>query len=395
MELVMEMIGAQQHAGNGQTSRTFRAAGGVIGRNDNCDWVIPDPRRYLSGQHAEISYRDGSFYLTDVSSNGVSLRDSGERLGRGQPHRIEHGAVFCLGEFEIRARIQQDPADFEAQVGKPVPAGQIIPDDAFLDLDPLRALDQQEHQPVLDDYSSSLGTALVDESRGDYARIDMESLRVPELVQPAPQPQPVQTPPPVTEASGGFWQALGQELGLALHDMPAEQREAVALQAASLLGQCIAGLQQSLRTRSELKNELRLAQTTIATAGNNPLKSQPHARDALASLLGGQAGRQSARQLVKRAFHDLQAHQVALLAGSRAAVGAIHEQFAPEQLLLRFERSEQRSWLPTSGSRWRAYKRLHRRLQEDGNWGEQHFVREFARAYEEQARLVATLHAEA
>ena len=44
------------------------------------------------------------------------------------------------------------------------------------------------------------------------------------------------------------------------------------LQAARLLKQSVAGLQQSLRTRSELKNELRLALTTVQSAGNNPLK---------------------------------------------------------------------------------------------------------------------------
>ncbi|MBW6824392.1 hypothetical protein KXS30_24315, partial [Salmonella enterica subsp. enterica serovar Weltevreden] len=87
----------------------------------------------------------------------------------------------------------------------------------------------------------------------------------------------------------------------------------------------------SLRTRSELKNELRLALTTVQSAGNNPLKHSVDSAEALNALLrGGRPGQLSAEQAVSRAFRDIQAHQVALLAASRAAVKAMFEQFSPE-----------------------------------------------------------------
>ena len=109
----------------------------------------------------------------------------------------------------------------------------------------------------------------------------------------------------------------------------------------------VAGLQQSLRTRSELKNELRLALTTVQSAGNNPLKHSADASEALNALLrGGKPGQLSAEQAVGRAFRDLQAHQVALLAASRAAVHAMFEQLAPEQLALRFEREGRKPCSP-------------------------------------------------
>jgi type VI secretion system protein ImpI len=58
--------------------------------------------------------------------------------------RIEHGSTYVLGDFEIRARLVRDPATFDGEVGRPRAAGSIIPDDAFLDLDPLNAIEQQE-----------------------------------------------------------------------------------------------------------------------------------------------------------------------------------------------------------------------------------------------------------
>ncbi len=392
MELVFDMVGAQQFVPGLLTTKTFKQAGGVIGRAEGCDWVIPDRKRVLSGRHAVVNYRDGAFFLTDTSSNGIQLKDSGASLVKGQPQRIEHGSVYCLGDFEIRARLIQDPARFEGDIGRPQPAGTIIPDDAFLDLDPLVAMDQQERiYAEVDDLDLTLVAPQRQAQQRDYARIDTESLPLRELVMPPTAAEPKREPEP-ERLPPGFWERFGEALGIDLGGMDEDQRQALALNAARLLKQSVAGLQQSLRTRSELKNELRLALTTVQSAGNNPLKHSADASEALNALLrGGKPGQLSAEQAVGRAFRDLQAHQVALLAASRAAVHAMFEQLAPEQLALRFEREGRKPLLATAGSRWRAYRRLHHSLGQDADWSERLFARDFAKTYEEQVRLIATL----
>ena len=109
---------------------------------------------------------------------------------------------------------------------------------------------------------------------------------------------------------------------------------------------------------SELKNELRLAQTTVQGTSKNPLKFAVDPSEALRILLQpSKPGHLPADQAVSRAFRDLQAHQVALLAASRAAVRGTLEHFSPEQLILRFER-DNKPLIATSGSRWRAYRPL-------------------------------------
>ncbi|MBO3277355.1 type VI secretion system-associated FHA domain protein TagH [Pseudomonas schmalbachii] len=392
MELVFEMVSAQQFVPGLLTSKSFRQAGGLIGRAEECDWAIPDGKRHLSNHHARVSYRDGAFYLTDISSNGIHLKDSGARLPRGEPQRIEHGSVYCLGDFEIRARLVQDPELFDGQIGRPLEAGSIIPDDAFLDLDPLIALDQEEPVHGQDDDLAMFGDAAAMQPRADYARIDMESLPLPELV-----PAPIETAPaPAAEADPDkFWKRFGEALGIDICHLDQDSREDLAVQTARLLWQSIAGLQQSLRTRSELKNELRLALTTVQSAGNNPLKQAIDNREAMAALLlAGRPGQLPAEQAIARAFRDLQAHQVAMLSASRAALRATLEHFAPESLALRFERDGHRSLLPGSGGLWRAFSRYHRSLQQDDDWSERLLARDFARTYEEQVRLIATLDTE-
>ncbi|AMR65170.1 type VI secretion system-associated FHA domain protein TagH [Aquipseudomonas alcaligenes] len=401
MELVFDIVSAQQYAPGLLTSKSFKKAGGVIGRGEDCDWAIPDSKRILSGRHAQVSYVDGHFYLTDTSSNGVTLKDSGARLPKGEPQRIEHGNVYCLGELEIRARVLQDPAQFEDSIGQVQHAGSIIPDDAFLDLDPIAALQQRPRgYSQLDEFAGLVQAPEEEQARTQYARIDMESLLLPELVAEAapepvvtPRPQPRAMPVAVAEpVADGFWQRFGDALGVKLDDLDAEAREALAVQAARLLKQSVAGLQQSLRTRSELKNELRLALTTVQSAGNNPLKQVGDAGEALSALLrGNKPGALPAEQAVGRAYRDLQAHQVALFAASRTAVQGLFEQFAPEQLCLRFEQ-ERKPLLATSGSRWRAYQRHFRALQKDDDWSQRLFARDFAKTYEEQVRLIATLN---
>lgn len=394
MELVFEMLTTRQFVPAEHCQKTFRRAGGVIGRGEDCDWVIPDRSRHVSLRHMTISYRDGGFFLTDTSSNGVLSGESRARLTKGQAVRVEHGSVYVLGDFELRARLMDDPVSFDGDVGRTYAAGSIIPDDSFLDLDPLNALDQQERVHSDIDELISPGAGIRDgQQRADYARVDMESLRVPELVEdPAAQPAPV---PPVVETerqTDDFWTRFSDALGIEVDDLDQDAREALALNAGRLLRLCVSGLQHNLHTRSELKNELRLSQTTVQGTQRNPLKSAVDAGEALSAFLrSGRPGQLPADLALSRAFHDVQAHQVALMAASRAAIRATLEHFSPEQLSLRFERDNP-PLLATSGSRWRAYGRYHQALRQDNDWSERLLARDFAQAYEEQIRLISTLH---
>ena len=42
-----------------------------VGRDSHLDWTLPDPGRSISGKHCEIRYRDGGYWVHDVSTNGT------------------------------------------------------------------------------------------------------------------------------------------------------------------------------------------------------------------------------------------------------------------------------------------------------------------------------------
>lgn len=80
----------------------------AIGRGQENDWVLPDPERLVSQKHCVIQYKDGRYYLTDLSTNGVELVNAGIRLRRGNSEPLQDGEVIRIGDYEIRARIDFD-----------------------------------------------------------------------------------------------------------------------------------------------------------------------------------------------------------------------------------------------------------------------------------------------
>lgn len=80
-----------------------------IGRNPENDWVLPDPERLVSGQHCVIQLRDGTYYLTDTSTNGVQLVNAGVRMHRGNSEPLRDGELLRVGEYDILVQINGAP----------------------------------------------------------------------------------------------------------------------------------------------------------------------------------------------------------------------------------------------------------------------------------------------
>lgn len=107
MELIVEVVSAERFMLGDNASHRFLPAGGVIGRSSECDWVIPDQTRHLSGRHAIISYEAGQFYVTDISTNGVYLNGP-EALPKNVAVPLQDEDRLVMGEYQFRVRVQMD-----------------------------------------------------------------------------------------------------------------------------------------------------------------------------------------------------------------------------------------------------------------------------------------------
>lgn len=98
--------------------------GGInIGRDQYLDWVLPDPTRFISGTHCEVRYRDGQYWLHDVSTNGTFVNGSEYRLAG--PHRLRSGDRIEIGRYVVAVEIvgepNTEPARDSAAFGRQAP----------------------------------------------------------------------------------------------------------------------------------------------------------------------------------------------------------------------------------------------------------------------------------
>ena len=98
-------------------TKVFGVHGGTLGRATDNDWILPDPDRYLSGKHARIDFRAGTYVLVDTSSNGTYVNGAQVPLGKYHDYVLKDGDYVRLGEYEFLVSIDKSndfPADESA-----------------------------------------------------------------------------------------------------------------------------------------------------------------------------------------------------------------------------------------------------------------------------------------
>ncbi|RMT60882.1 hypothetical protein ALP43_02042 [Pseudomonas azotoformans] len=89
---------------------------------------------------------------------------------------------------------------------------------------------------------------------------------------------------------------------------------------------------------------------------------------------------------------ELQVHQVALLAACRSAMRNARAVFEPSHLLGCFASQGKPAGFFSDGGRWRAYQRYYQRVVAQEQLNDRPLAGDFAKAYEEQVRLISSLH---
>ena len=411
----------------------------AIGRSSDNDWVLPDPERLVSSQHCVIQYKEGRYYLTDNSTNGVELVKAGIRMRRGNSEPLQDGELIRIGDYEIQARIDfnvqvadsqpfagDSPNSFEALMGavvnKPAPAQAPVIAPQFQGASAMDTL------PDLFDFLSP--TAVPPPTAPDHVPSEQHDFRPPTPVvvpgaetpvvsgsvipedwdlfgdtpapvasaPPPPPPPPIIQPPPVVEPAlpvadsqqPDLLQAFLRGAGLDQLRLDKAQAQAQMENIGRSYRLMVEGLIDVLRARASLKGEFRMQQTMIRPAENNPLKFAPNADEALLLLLrhGNQAF-MAPDLAVRDSFDDLRAHQLAVMAGVEAAIKHLLTRFEPAQLEERMGKPGGLSSL-FNGSRqaqyWQQFTELYSNISREAQEDFQDlFGREFSRAYEEHS----------
>jgi type VI secretion system FHA domain protein len=247
---------------------------------------------------------------------------------------------------------------------------------------------------------------------------------------PAPAMPPPMAPPPMRGPVHGHAQSphamgqgpqLGNHTGTFTQQMPALSEDqagafvsmlvaagldpAAARMAAAtpgvhavvgkLLAVAVQGMLEVLKARAEIKSTFRVAGTLFGPAENNPLKFSANGAQALRTLFT--ANNQAYLDPVgafAEGFNDIKVHQIAMMAGMRAAFDSMLQRFNPDELAERFEKRLKRAVLnmPGKGRYWELYRDLYEEWTEDADLNFQRLFGEtFAQAYEEQMRRLTSM----
>jgi len=306
------MIGIQVVSWAGTTPSTpttawFGASGGDIGRSSECTLSLPDPERHISRRHAAVVVKHGRFVLQSLSAN-VALTVDGTPLVPGAERPLEPGMRIALGAYTLQVldepeRLSLPPQAVPVPPPSPPPSPPPQPPRA-----PARAAPP----------ASAMESAAVPQP-GERAEVDFVVGDTGALAR-SPLPPP---------SADDLARALRQGLGVATGTLGPEQARRVG----QLLRAMTRGTLELLTARLVAKRELGAAATQLRARENNPLKFSPDVDAALTHLLGTtEPGFLEPRAAVDEAFDDLRAHQVALLAGMRAALDTVMSRFDPTAL---------------------------------------------------------------
>jgi type VI secretion system protein ImpI len=381
----------------GPLSVTVTGERGIdIGRDQHLDWTLPDPSRYISGKHCEIRYRDGGYWLHDVSTNGTFLNDSDGRL-KG-PYRLRHGDRLTIGQYIILVAI--DGEDRPAQANETAPAPpryhelwmdtgdeappvdprdfRAAPDErparaGFLDWaadvpDPFGSASSpppdQAASPIKidDDMSWARGSPPVPLPAPPAPPIPAPRRPVwvsstpgePWTAPPSPNDTPHEASPPAApvpppalgqraisasaavdpSVAAEFLRGFARGAGIPEGAVASEDAGAFAEQLGAIVRLVVEDLQQLLNARLQAKRLTRSrSQTTVQALDNNPLKFSPTADEALRIMFGPPTRSYlDARRALEQSFADLKAHQVKTYSAMQSALRQLFADLEPSAI---------------------------------------------------------------
>src|SRR5919106_492296 len=261
-----------------------------IGRGAESDWVLPDPERQLSKHHCVVEQRDGAWFLTDTSANGVFVAGSPDPLGGSGSVRLQDGLRLRLGEYVIAVSLHPDDGP-SAPAFMPAAASPPSFDQTWYRG---RSLDLPRHPvaPPSGPAVTHVAEAGMDAGAGLAAFLEGAGLAA-------------------ADAGGAPPEALLHELG---------QRYRAMAQ----------GLIELLMIRSALKRETGLDRTMIAATDNNPLKLTASVEEAVRWLVAPRgSGYLEPDTTIAATIDDLKAFTPELVRSMQQALQALLRHIDP------------------------------------------------------------------
>jgi type VI secretion system protein len=401
-----------------RSSKVFGVHGGSIGRGADNEWILPDPERYLSGKHARVDFRAGTYVLVDTSSNGTYVNGAQVPLGKYHDYQLKDGDYVRLGEYELLISIDKSN-DFPPEASAIVaydgqsPSSAVkksTANDLGADLDLSELLEPSDL--ITDDSGNRPRDAYgqVLPRRAEPATPDavfeadaagtpwhmmtrplkMEGAKAEASAAPGMRPQ--NTPSPVLY-DGDFdvgLSAFCRGAGIDPRNVTTEARGAALQLAGQLLREAVLGLMDLNQSRNEFRNRFRIS-TPPNDGPESPLNFSRGVDEALVRLLTTLSTRAGSVEAIRENFRELKAQNTATLTATRAAFEEFLGRVNPTDLEERFDRATKRGVFGSQNKAkyWDLYAEMFAGLAQRPADGFPHlFTETFAKAYEAKLRAL-------
>ena len=262
-----------------------------------------------------------------------------------------------------------------------------IPEDWDLDAPPAET---PAPIPVVPTPAANVNNVQLQELEARIKALELENQSLRSQLQ---QAQQLSSKPQAVEAGGASNSELLNALGLGQFELDERSRAELSVVAGEFIREVISGMMQVLSSRNSIKNEFRMNVTTIQPVENNPLKFSVSLEEALENMFVKQGNAyKKPVEAIREGFQSISEHQVAVLAGIRAAFAGGIERFDPEALEQRFSKYQKGGLLQVGkkAKNWDFYKEYYSELVSDMDGSFRHiFGDEFVHAYEDQLHRLA------
>ena len=423
--LRLRIVSDQRRSLAERSSATFTVEGGTIGRSADNDWVLPDPLRYVSAHHARVQFREGHFYLQDVSTNGVYVNDDMEPLAKrgSSGYRLANGDVLRMGEYHIVAALEQRQEPQEtgaAAVPTSIHAlhtlGRAADHDIGVKLNVeellVPVIDLPPVLPV-----SAYGQAVNSGRVRALARAQGEDAATQSFAVDSSLSEPAPEPESLAARMARLAEAVGREprngagalaledvhtgldafcrgAGIAPERLPADAQGRLLHLAGRLFREALVGFKDLERTRGETRNRYRIELTPPEHDDPRPSLANSMVEDLLVALFVQHEGRRlDSVQWLREVLGEAKLHETATAHATRAAFVEFLDRLDPAELEARFERAARRGKARSADKAqyWELFTTFYRNLIEMPADHLPHtFVEAFAAAYREGLKKPAS-----
>jgi type VI secretion system FHA domain protein len=406
MALRLSVVSDHRRFLGDRSSIVLGANSATIGRAPSNDWVLPDPQRYVSARHARIAWRNGQYFVEDLSTNGVFVNEDERPVGKDLARQLCSGDVLRVGEYQLVVAVEEDPNQSAAQpaAAPDVPAavpksiGELRTVDRTSQPDLGSALDLGELLVSDPSFSgglqavSAFGQSVAASTAQVFAEtspgLDDEAVarRIARLARAAQRnPKNRASLPALFDVQSGL-AAFCRGAGIDNERLPADAQTRMMHLAGQLLREALVGLKDLERARNEIRNRFRIDIQADAD-DPRPQLAGSAIEELLLNLLNQHETRQiDAVQWLRETVDTAKAHEAASALALRAAFIEFVDRLDPAELEARFERATKRGKLRGDGRAgyWDLYAQFYRGLIEMPADHLPHtYVEAFAKAYKD------------